>query len=173
MPILKKILFPTLFLFCSSVLANEHLVTFVCTGNTGRSPMAEALAKDYIHKHNLDINTQSRGVNVDSKELNPEDGTVTVLKERGIDIASHQATQLTEDDVKNSDYLLTMTESHKDKILKNYPQSNGKVFTLAEFATGKHEDLSDPYHLPLEAYRKVEEQLDVFLPLAMDKIAKE
>lgn len=173
MSILKKFLFSMLFLFCSSAIATEHLVTFVCTGNTGRSPMAEALAKDYIAKHHLNIDVQSRGVNVNTKELNPEEGTVTVLKERGIDISAHQASQLTEDDITNSDYLLTMTESHKDKILAKYPQAKDKVFTLAEFSTGKHEDLSDPYGLPLDAYRKVELQLDMFLPQALNKIATE
>lgn len=146
-------------------------VTFVCTGNTGRSPMAEALAKDYISQHHLAIEVQSRGVNVDPKEIVPEEGTVTVLKERGMDISAHKAQQLTEKDVQASTYLLTMGNGHKEKILAQFPQAQGKVFTLAEFATGTHEELSDPYGKPLEAYKTVEGQLDKYLPLALDKIA--
>lgn len=150
---------------------SQTLVTFVCTGNTGRSPMAEALAKDYITTHNLNIQVQSRGVNVDPNETTPEQGTLTVLKERGIDITNHQAQQLQEQDIEQSTYLLTMGNSHKEKILAQYPQAQGKVFTLAEFATGTHEELSDPYGKPLEAYKTVESQLDQYLPAALDKIA--
>ena len=170
---LKKYLVGLLALFSASCFALDHVVTFVCTGNTGRSPMAEALAKDYVNKHNFNIEVQSRGVNVDPSELTPEEGTVKVLKDRNIDISSHKATQLVKEDIDKSEYLLTMTQKHKDKILGLFPESKGKVFTLSEFATGKNEDLSDPYKLPLSAYIKVEKQLDEFLPLALDKIAKE
>ncbi|MWP61512.1 low molecular weight protein arginine phosphatase [Gilliamella sp. Pas-s25] len=169
---LKKYLAGLFVFFSASCFSLEHLVTFVCTGNTGRSPMAEAIASDYIKKHNFNIIVQSRGVNVDPKEVTPEDGTITVLKLRGIDISSHKATQLTKEDIDKSEYLLTMTQKHKDTILSEYPDAKGKVFTLAEFSTGKKEDLSDPYKKPLEAYTKVESQLDEFLPLALNKIAK-
>ena len=148
-------------------------VTFVCTGNTGRSPMAEALAKDYIAKNNQDIQVHSRGVKVDPNEMTPEEGTVTVLKDRGIDISSHVAQQFAAEDVEKSTYLLTMGNGHKEKILAQFPQADGKVFTLAEFATGTHEELSDPYGEPIEAYRTVEGQLDKYLPLALNKIATE
>ncbi|NUF49240.1 arsenate reductase/protein-tyrosine-phosphatase family protein [Gilliamella sp. ESL0250] len=80
---LKKYLAGLLVFFSASCFSLEHLVTFVCTGNTGRSPMAEAIASDYIKKHNFNIVVQSRGVNVDPKEVVPEDGTITVLKLRG------------------------------------------------------------------------------------------
>ncbi len=170
---LKKYLVGLLALFSVSCYAFDHVVTFVCTGNTGRSPMAEALAKDYVDKHNLNIEVRSRGVNVNPSELTPEEGTVKVLKDRNIDISSHKATQLVKEDIDKSEYLLTMTQKHKDKILDKFPESKDKVFTLSEFATGKNEDLSDPYKLPLSVYIKVEKQLDEFLPLALDKIAKE
>jgi len=152
--------------------AAEPLITFVCTGNTGRSPMAEALAQNIINKEHLGIAVESRGLEVDPKEIDPEQGTLRVLKERGIDISSHKATQLSEADIKKSTLVLTMTSVHKEKILKQYPEAQDHVFTLAEYATGKHEDLMDAYGKPLEAYKKVEEQLDVLLPLALEKISK-
>lgn len=170
---LKNYLLVFLVFFSASCFSLDHIVTFVCTGNTGRSPMAEALAKDYVKKHDLNIVVQSRGVNVDPNETAPEQGTVTILKQRGIDISTHKATQLTKEDITKSDYVLTMTQKHKDKILTQYPDAKGKVYTLAEFSTDNNEDLSDPYQQPLEAYKKVGSQLDKFLPLALNKIAKQ
>nr|WP_259393864.1 hypothetical protein [[Pantoea] beijingensis] len=97
-----KILFAMCLLTLSvATSASEHLITFVCRGNTGRSPMAEALSSDLIKKEHLNLKVQSRGLNVVPKEISPEEGTVAVLKERGINISNHKATQLTEDDIKN------------------------------------------------------------------------
>lgn len=151
------------------VSASEHLITFVCTGNTGRSPMAEALSNDLIKKDHYDLKVASRGASVDPNEITPENGTVTVLKERGIDISSHKATQLTETDIEKSDLLLTMTASHKTKILAKFPEAENKVFTLYEYATGTSKDLSDPYGEPLPAYVALEAQLDELLPVALKK----
>lgn len=149
----------------------EPEVIFICTGNTGRSPMAEALAKQLVQKNNWNIDVESRGVNVDPKEITPEKGTETLLKQRGIDISDHRAQSLTEQDITKADYLLTMTESHKEKVLKRFPQSAGKVFTLAEFAKNENKDLDDPWEKPMPAYQKVADQLDTYLPLALEKIA--
>ena len=38
-------------------------ILFVCTGNTCRSPMAQAIAEDYIKKHNIkNIEISSCGI---------------------------------------------------------------------------------------------------------------
>lgn len=148
----------------------EPEIIFVCTGNTGRSPMAEALAKQLAEKNQWKMHIESRGVNVDPKETTPEKGTQTLLKERGLDISAHRAQSLTEQDVTKADYLLTMTATHKEKVLKSFPQSEGKVFTLAEFANNEQRDLDDPWGKPMEAYEKVAAQLDNYLPLALAKI---
>ncbi len=158
-----------LFLFLSISYAEEKLITFVCTGNTGRSPMAEALANKIINGKYSNIKVQSRGVNVDINELQVEKGTLIILKERWIDISSHLAIQLTKEDIKNSFLILTMTKNHKDKIISIYPEAKDYVFTLSEYATGKDQDLLDPYKQPIEAYKKLEKQLDQLLPLALEK----
>ncbi|MGJ3289431.1 low molecular weight protein arginine phosphatase [Klebsiella sp. PL-2018] len=169
-----RISWAALLLFLSTATgAADNFITFVCTGNTGRSPMGEALSKHYISERNLDIVAQSRGVNVDPGEITPEQGTVITLKARGIDVSSHRATQLTGNDISESGLLLTMTGKHRDKILSQYPEAKGKVFTVYEYAKGNSEDLSDPYGMPLSAYKALETQLDELLPLALDKFDKQ
>lgn len=159
-------------LFSILSFAAAPLVTFVCTGNTGRSPMAEALASHLIQAKHLNIHVQSRGVKVNPQETQPEAGTVAVLKERGIDVSAHRAKQLTADDIKDSQVVLTMTAAHKEKILAEYPQARDHVFTLTEYAQGQHADLPDPYGKPRQAYEQLESKMDVLIPEALAKVAK-
>lgn len=77
---------------------------------------------------------------------------------------------MNENDVRHSDVILTMTEKHKVKVLNLYPSAAGKVYTLAEYATGKTEDVPDAWGKPIEFYESVTAQLDKFIPPALDKV---
>lgn len=173
--IIKKIVFCIILIFGFTVttFAADHLITFVCTGSTGRSPMATAFANKYIKNHHLDIAVQSRGLEIDPTELTLEEGTIEVLTEQGIDVPEHEAISLVEQDILASEYLFTMTQEHKKKILAKYPQAANKVFTLAESATGNNQDILDPYRHTLKTYRRLAQQLDTFLPLVLNKIVAE
>jgi len=128
-------------------------VLFVCTGNTCRSPMAEAILAS---KNINGLEVRSAGIfALPGADASPQ--TIEVLIENDISF-SHQAKQLSEMDVDWADFILTMTNDHKQWILQQYPQSSTKVYTVKEFANG-HGDVMDPFGGPVEIYRKTFQEL--------------
>ena len=122
-------------------------VLFVCTGNTCRSPMAEAILKSKTEKHTV----SSAGLSV----LLPApaaENAVLVMGERGIDISEHRARQLTESAVQEADLILTMTEGHRKLLVTLFPSAEEKTHTLAEYG-GTTEDVPDPFGGSMETYR--------------------
>lgn len=129
-------------------LNNLKSVLFVCTGNTCRSPMAEAIFAS-IHK----------GVYVSSAGLMAQDGesasdnAVFAMKEQKIDLSSHRARQITPQMIEKASLVLTMTKSHK-AALSHF----SNVYTLSEFA-GEDQDITDPYGGTKEDYICCSEEL--------------
>ena len=124
-------------------------ILFVCTGNTCRSPMAEAI----FNKINTSVEhtAASRGTNVFfPQNISPK--AKNALEAMGINSFVHKSQQITEDDIKESDLILTMTSSHKMALKTACPKYKQKVFTLNEKAFGKDYDISDPYGLTQEDY---------------------
>ncbi|MDD3839517.1 MAG: protein tyrosine phosphatase [Clostridia bacterium] len=113
-------------------------ILFVCTGNTCRSSMAEALFRDMFVQAGKDtqgIQVVSAGISaVPGEKASPQ--AICVMKEMGIDISEHRSTKLTKRLVDRADLIFTMTMAHKDNVLRVYPEAEGKVFTLKEYANG-------------------------------------
>jgi protein-tyrosine phosphatase len=144
-------------------------ITFVDTGNTGRSVAAEALAAVTIDKDHLDAQVISRAVNLNPFNTRPEINFVDLLHGRGINIASHTAAQFGTQEAEFSDVILTMTEAHKSWILTHFPETRGKVFTLGEYATGTQQEVLDPFGKSMDFYKVVLNQLDQMVGAAVTK----
>ena len=144
---------------------------FVDTGNTGRSVTAEALANADIAKGKLNIRTISRAVDKNPFEIHPEANVVTLLKQRGLDVSAHLAAQIDAQDVSHADLILTMTAKHKAKVLELFPQAQGKVFTLSEYATGTDTEVPDAFGKPMDVYVAMLKQGDSYVAQALKKIA--
>lgn len=153
---------------------SSYLIVFVCTGNTCRSPMAEALmrrriagrlecAVDELEDRNVMI--MSAGIAAKSGgRASPE--SVQLMRERGIDINLHESQPLTERLVRFADLILTMTRSHRDAIVAEWPDAAPRVKVICRDGV----DISDPFGGPIEQYRRCVDQIDAQLDAWVDEI---
>ncbi|SDZ45496.1 protein-tyrosine phosphatase [Evansella caseinilytica] len=104
-------------------------VLFVCTGNTCRSPLAEAV---FEHKKK-DRELQAKSAGIYTFAGAPmSDGAKTVLAKRGIE-KEHAASLVNSELVHWADVILTMTGNHKQAIVERHPEMAEKLYTLKEF----------------------------------------
>ena len=122
-------------------------LVFICHGNIMRSPMSEALFKQFAADcGQRGISIISAGVNaVPGRSVDPR--TLKVAQEFGIVLDNHRAQLLTPSMVEQADIIFAMDYENEALVRARYPQSAHKVFMLSAYADESYHqvEIPDPY----------------------------
>lgn len=130
---------------------NMDKIIFVCTGNTCRSPMAEAIARKIFSDKNKNIDVCSRGISV-FFEMPANDNAIKALKKYNIDLKNHVSKAINSFEIKEYNLILTMTNSHKHALISMFPDYKNKIDTLYHYTFNIEKDINDPYGYDLQTY---------------------
>lgn len=128
-------------------------ILFVCTGNTCRSPMAEALLRSI----NRDPTLQVRSAGLAAAEgLPASEHAIEAMAQRGIDLTGHRAHSVTDEDLAWADVIYGMSVQHLYTILMQAPEYKDKLRILGD-------GVSDPYGRDLAVYQACADQLTQYI----------
>ncbi len=137
----------------------ELKILFVCTGNTCRSPMCEALFNHYYGSEN--VTSFSAGLAADGDLISGN--AALALSEVGIEANRKRVSRnVAEDDIKYADVVICVSKSHAYALSVQYLDYKDKIMYMPK-------NIIDPYGENIDAYRACRDDILSVFGLIFDK----
>lgn len=140
-------------------MMEEKKIIFVCTGNTCRSPMAEAVLRSELKRLNIgDVSVFSAGLEP-SKNGNINPHSAAVLSENGLSIENFASRALDEEMLTSAYAVICMTDSQRDILMDmrwnllrrtGLSEIENNVYSFSDIAGY---EIPDPFGRDKECYR--------------------
>ena len=124
-------------------------ILFVCTGNTCRSPMAQAAAEHMAKEKGIKALFASAGLYATGEDTS-NNARVT-LGLAGIDFCK-RSEQLTKKLADEADVIYGITQSHAENVRRAFPKAAHKVKSFPR-------NISDPYGGDIAVYKRCYEEI--------------
>jgi len=139
------------------------LVLFVCSGNTCRSPLAAALARELTARTlgvpAADVLSHGHAFTSAGTSAYPDlpasEGSLAVAAELELDLSCHLSTPLSPELLARADLVYCMGRHHLQAILAEVPDAADKTTMLRPDGL----DIADPYGNDLPTYRRVRDEI--------------
>lgn len=146
---------------------------FVCTGNTCRSPLAEAIARRAAADRKFnDLEITSAGTGA-ADGAAASDGSLLVGLEHGLDLSAHRARHLSAELVRWADVILAMGPNHLDYVRALGGARKGHLLTSYASHGRVSRAIGDPVGGDLDVYRATFDELAREIDLALDRLSAE
>ena len=164
----------------SSKINRHFVITFICSGNICRSPMAEGILKKMCenHKHARRIEINSAGT-LNLAPTTASEEAIKISKNHQVNISKHRSSPIDRQILDRANIIICMATYHYNILVRNYPEYESKIFILKSMETEESlidPSIADPIGMSEKFYEKIfleiEDELKRIFPALLIRIDK-